>query len=441
MEQNYASNSVFNSIRYVLSSKMMNEYFIQYTSLPQTKSFIDNIIKSIKNNDTASIKENMPSVTFKPDKSKMSIAPKTPKGDSKDYNTVNNINPSISQEIKKRGEKIDVNPLSVSAHVKESRSRDINTTNSTDKILNVSKKRDINLENPDSLLNKITTIPRFYDKNNLIPDDLREDTIISFNKLPDKIDLKSLSLVLDSLFELNPMFTKAIFNKIYDYINKIDPSNPLEAIKNENIVDNSLSKHIAKKDFITVYNNFFQGRSRHKRAFNAIKCLDHREKNPTNFIYQKDFYPFMKCLLEEHEGLKFLVDYPDFQVKYSETVAMRFFYTNDINCDNKLSYREFNQSNINSILNTVCTEPDINKIRDYFSYEHFYVLYCKFWELDGKEHQFLIDKEGFSKYESHCLNTKAVERIFLQIPRKFCSGSKDKMNFEDFLCKFTIYLI
>jgi serine/threonine-protein phosphatase 2A regulatory subunit B'' len=24
---------------------------------------------------------------------------------------------------------------------------------------------------------------------------------------------------------------------------------------------------------------------------------------------------------------------------------------------------------------------DINKVLDYFSYEHFYVLYCKFWEL------------------------------------------------------------
>jgi len=25
---------------------------------------------------------------------------------------------------------------------------------------------------------------------------------------------------------------------------------------------------------------------------------------------------------------------------------------------------------------------DINRITDYFSYEHFYVTYCKFWELD-----------------------------------------------------------
>eukprot|EP00959_Pyramimonas_sp_CCMP1952_P087589 1832939-Pyramimonas_sp.AAC.1 len=27
-------------------------------------------------------------------------------------------------------------------------------------------------------------------------------------------------------------------------------------------------------------------------------------------------------------------------------------------------------------------EEDINKVLKYFSYEHFYVIYCKFWELD-----------------------------------------------------------
>ena len=28
-------------------------------------------------------------------------------------------------------------------------------------------------------------------------------------------------------------------------------------------------------------------------------------------------------------------------------------------------------------------DPDVNKELAYFSYEHFYVLYCRFWELDS----------------------------------------------------------
>ena len=35
-----------------------------------------------------------------------------------------------------------------------------------------------------------------------------------------------------------------------------------------------------------------------------------------------------------------------------------------------------------NVLNFVDEEADINLVNDYFSYEHFYVLYCKFWELD-----------------------------------------------------------
>ena len=30
-------------------------------------------------------------------------------------------------------------------------------------------------------------------------------------------------------------------------------------------------------------------------------------------------------------------------------------------------------------------EADINLARDYFSYNHFYVIWCIFWELDEDE--------------------------------------------------------
>lgn len=42
-------------------------------------------------------------------------------------------------------------------------------------------------------------------------------------------------------------------------------------------------------------------------------------------------------------------------------------------------------------------EDDINKIHDYFSYEHFYVLYVKFWELDH-DHDFFLSREDLGQY-------------------------------------------
>ena len=45
-------------------------------------------------------------------------------------------------------------------------------------------------------------------------------------------------------------------------------------------------------------------------------------------------------------------------------------------------------------------EDDINQIVDYFSYEHFYVIYCKFWELD-KDHDLYIDKSDLARHNDH----------------------------------------
>ena len=146
----------------------------------------------------------------------------------------------------------------------------------------------------------------------------------------------------------------------------------------------------------------------------------------------EDFKPMFTHLLENHPGLEFLQQTPEFQERYADTVVMRIFYSLDTNDDGHITYRDFKNSDLTDILFTVASEEDINKVRQYFSYEHFYVLYCRFWELDS-DHDFFIDKEDFSRYEGHALSRKAVDRIFDQIPRKFKSGQKDKMGYEDFV--------
>eukprot|EP00798_Chlamydomonas_sp_ICE-L_P030637 gene30637-35651_t len=47
------------------------------------------------------------------------------------------------------------------------------------------------------------------------------------------------------------------------------------------------------------------------------------------------------------------------------------------------------------------------------SYEHFYVLYCKFWELDT-DHDFMIDKDNLAHYSQCALSYQIIERIFEQ---------------------------
>ena len=58
-------------------------------------------------------------------------------------------------------------------------------------------------------------------------------------------------------------------------------------------------------------------------------------------------------------------------------------------------------------------EDDINQITDYFSYEHFYVIYCKFWELDT-DHDLYISQKDLARYSDQgmlpasCGGTKGI---------------------------------
>ena len=150
------------------------------------------------------------------------------------------------------------------------------------------------------------------------------------------------------------------------------------------------------------------------------------------YIFSGDFKPMLKELLDTHPGLNFLQATPEFQERYADTVVMRIFFEIDRNDDGMITYRDFKQSNFIKTLFEVDEEEDINKIRDYFSYEHFYVLYCRFWELDN-DHDFFIDKDDFSRYEGYALSKKTMDRIFEQVPRKFKTETPDKMCYEDFV--------
>ncbi len=177
---------------------------------------------------------------------------------------------------------------------------------------------------------------------------------------------------------------------------------------------------ISKERFLQAWTEEYERVDVAKRMFMVLA------KPGEPYITNEDFKPMLKELLETHPGLNFLQATPEFQDRYADTVVMRIFFVIDRNDDGRITYRDFKQSNFIKILYFVDEEEDINKVRDYFSYEHFYVLYCRFWELDN-DHDFLIDKEDFSRYEGYALSRKTMDKIFEQVPRKFKSENPEKM--------------
>jgi serine/threonine-protein phosphatase 2A regulatory subunit B'' len=80
-------------------------------------------------------------------------------------------------------------------------------------------------------------------------------------------------------------------------------------------------------------------------------------------------------------------------------------------------------------------------VNAYFSYEHFYVLYCKFWEMDT-DHDFQLSPDDLARYGGHSLTRIIIDRIFEHGRRPFArvqnlsADEKKKMSYEDFICEY-----
>lgn len=155
------------------------------------------------------------------------------------------------------------------------------------------------------------------------------------------------------------------------------------------------------------YNLRCAGQARESRLFYTLLGSN----TDRNYLISSDFRPLMRALLMSHQGLAFLHVTPEFQQRYSETVIERIYFGCTRQHNGRLTLADLKRSKLLDTLMVVDEEEDINRERRFFSYEHFYVLYCRFWELDAN-HDLQIDKEDLLRYGSHSLTTRIVERIF-----------------------------
>lgn len=156
-------------------------------------------------------------------------------------------------------------------------------------------------------------------------------------------------------------------------------------------------------------------------------------KHPDNdYISRDDFLPYIEELLEYHPGLEFLLNHAEFQEKYAVTVITRIYYSVNSSHNGKITARQIRKSDLIEAFHAVDEEEDINKVTRYFSYEHFYVLYCRFWELDH-DRDYSITREDLLKYGDHSLSHLIVDRIFDAAWRLSNNSSRDYLSYEDFI--------
>ncbi|KAK9732910.1 hypothetical protein RND81_04G031400 [Saponaria officinalis] len=253
-------------------------------------------------------------------------------------------------------------------------------------------------------------IPQFYFQNGRpAPKELKERCLFRINQFfyghTEGLQLTEFKVVTKEICKLPSFFSPILFQKI-----DVDGAG---FVTRDAFVDYWVNGNLLTLDVAT-------------QIYSIMKQPDHL------YLTQDDFKPVLRELLATHPGLEFLQSTPEFQERYAETVIYRIFYYINRAGNGQLTLRELKRGNLIAAMQHADEEEDINKVLRYFSYEHFYVIYCKFWELDT-DHDFLIDKENLIRYGNHALTYRIVDKIFSQVPRKFTSTVEGKMGYEDFV--------
>ncbi|KAK9293342.1 hypothetical protein L1049_021334 [Liquidambar formosana] len=253
-------------------------------------------------------------------------------------------------------------------------------------------------------------IPQFYFQNGRPPpNEIKDQCLFRINQFfyghSDGLQRHEFKSVAREICKLPSFFSTSLFRKI--------DVNCTGIVTRDAFVDYWINGNLLTVDLAT-------------QIFTILKQPD------LKYLTQDDLKPVLQELLATHPGLEFLQSTPEFQERYAETVIYRIFYYMNRSGNGHLTLRELKRGNLIAAMQHADEEEDINKVLRYFSYEHFYVIYCKFWELDT-DHDFLIDKENLIRYGNHALTYRIVDRIFSQVPRKFTSKVEGKMGYEDFV--------
>lgn len=165
----------------------------------------------------------------------------------------------------------------------------------------------------------------------------------------------------------------------------------------------------------------------------ASKFVHLLAKPGCNYLEQDDFIPFLQDVVNSHAGLAFLKEAPDFHSRYITTVVQRIFYNVNRSWTGKITGSELRKSNFLQNVALLEQEEDVNQLTEFFSYEHFYVIYCKFWELDG-DHDLYIDQKDLARHNDQAISRKMIERIFSgTVTRDRRVHKEGRLSYADFV--------
>lgn len=173
------------------------------------------------------------------------------------------------------------------------------------------------------------------------------------------------------------------------------------------------SSTVTKEEISTLWKRVIS--NHHDDASRFVYVLS---KGDAKYLDFDDFLPLLRDIVDTHPGLSFLKEAPEFHTRYMNTVIARIFYTVNRSWSGKITVNELRRSNFLSVLQSLEDEQDINSVTDYFSYEHFYVIYCKFWELDT-DHDLFIGSSDLARHGDGVLSSRLISRVMSRAVQRY----------------------
>lgn len=202
----------------------------------------------------------------------------------------------------------------------------------------------------------------------------------------------------------------------------------------ENIIRNY---HDTASKFVAIVETQRKNSEKTTSSSNSQSSSTIGSKESSHYLEFHDFMPVIQDVVDTHPGLSFLLQAPEFHCRYIQTVICRIFYNVNRSWTGRITISEIRQPMGLKFLNSLeqlSEIPDINEFTWFFSYQHFYVIYCKFWDLD-KDHDLIVSQDDLLEYCDTSLTNKIVSRLVSGCVTRWSGSSSQKktMEYRDFV--------
>ena len=149
----------------------------------------------------------------------------------------------------------------------------------------------------------------------------------------------------------------------------------------------------------------------------------------------------MSEVVRQHPSLPFLAADVVYRTHYEATVVHRILFSLDPLRAGRVSAATLRRTGaplwgaLRALSGEGAASDDINCERRFFSYEHFYVVFCKFCELDA-DGDFELSLEELHRYGGYALSTRAIGRVFVELagsPREAIEAPNGGISYGAFV--------